>query len=134
MGAFVGFLLPLWVVLSSLGTTLGLTPEQITDKNVYISVEDHWMMTGIACDQELFPDGGAGWFEDQCAGLPARTAVIYWPYVNPAVYGDAYELYVLRHEVEHLLRGRDGPPEDINNETAAHTAGCTISPGWWCSW
>jgi hypothetical protein len=54
--------------------------------------------------------------------------------VNPAVYGDGYPLFVLRHEVEHLLRGRDGSPSDPNDEAAADAAGCAASPGWWCTW
>lgn len=131
---FAGMLLPLWVVLSMLGTTLGLSPEQIADKTVYVSPDSHRPLTGMACDWELFPDGGQGWFEDRCANLPARTAVIYWPNVDPAVYGEGYAEYVLRHEVEHLLRGRDGTPEDLNNEAAARAAGCAVSPGWWCTW
>lgn len=136
MGALVGFILPLplWVVLSMLGTTLGLTPEQVGDKNVYVSAEANQFQTGLACDWELFPDGGAGWFGDWCGGLPPRTAVIYWHNVDPAVYGEGYPEFVLRHEVEHLLRGRDGPPEDLNNEAAADAAGCSASPGWWCTW
>ncbi len=134
MSALVGFILPLWVVLSMLGTTLGLTPEQTQDKNVHISSAEGKPYTGFSCDWELFPDGGAGWFDDQCGGLPPRTVVIYWRNVDPAVYGDDYIRYVLRHEVEHLLRGRDGPSGDLNNETAAKAAGCAASPGWWCDW
>ncbi|MGE0229527.1 MAG: hypothetical protein AB7I38_14955 [Dehalococcoidia bacterium] len=129
-----GILLPLWVVLALLGSTLGLSPEQIHDKNVYVSADEGRWMTGIACDWELFPDDGAGWFDDQCAGLPPRTAVIYWRNVDPAVYGDDYVRYVVRHEVEHLLRGRDGPAGDVNNEAAAKAAGCSVAPGWWCDW
>lgn len=130
----VGILVPLWVLLSMLGTTLGLTSDQIGDKNVYISADSSRPLTGMACDWQLFPDGGAGWFEDRCAGLPARTAVIYWDRVDPAVYGDGYPLFVLRHEVEHLLRGRDGSTSDPNNEAAADAAGCAAAPGWWCTW
>lgn len=129
-----GMLLPLWVVLAMLGTTLGLSDEQVGDKYVYVSPDTHRPLTGMACDWELFPDGGTGWFQDRCAGLPDRTVVIYWNNVRPDVYGESYPLFVLRHEVEHLLRGRDGPPEDLNNEAAADAAGCTVVPGWWCTW
>lgn len=128
-----GLLLPLWVMLAMLGTNLGLTPEQVGDKSVYVSAEAR-PLTGMACDWGLFPDGGVGWFTDRCARLPDRTVVIYWQNVRGDVYGEGYPLYVLRHEVEHLLRGRDGPPSDINNEAAATTAGCEASPGWWCTW
>ena len=126
--------MPLWVVLAMLGTNLGLTDNQIGDKSVFVSPSDGGWNTGFACDWQLFPDGGAGWFDDHCAGLPPRTVVIYWRNVNPAVYGEGYPLYVLRHEVEHLLRGRDGPPSDLNNEAAAKLAGCAVAPGWWCGW
>lgn len=129
-----GVLLPLWVILTMLGTSLGLSPEQIHDKNVYISADPDRSMTGIACDWDLFPDGGAGWFDDHCEGVPPRTVVIYWRNVDPVVYGDDYVRYVLRHEVEHLLRGRDGPAGDVNNEAAANAAGCRVAPGWWCDW
>ena len=129
-----GLLLPLWVLLNMFGTTLGLSSEQIHDKNVYISLEEGRSMTGLACDWELFPDGGAGWFNDQCGGLPPRTVVVYWRNVDPTAYGKEYVRYVVRHEVEHLLRGRDGSPGDVNNEAAAKAAGCAVAPGWWCDW
>lgn len=129
-----GMLIPLWVLLSMLGTNLNLTPDQIGDKTVYVSPRTDLALTGMACDSVNFPDGGAGWFQDRCGGLPDRTAVIYYSNIDPAVYGDGYGLFVLRHEVEHLIRGRDGAASDPNNEAAANAAGCEAAPGWWCGW
>ncbi len=135
----VEILLPLWVVLAMLGTSLGLTPDQVSGKNVYISTEQivssgnpNMFLTGMACDRQLFPDGGAGWLDARCGDMPDGTVIVYWPSVDPAVYGPGYSLYVLRHEIEHLLRGRDGPSNDVNNEAGARAAGCAAAPGWWC--
>ena len=45
-----GMLVPLWVLLAMLGTNLGLSPEHIGDKSVYISADSHLPLTGMACE------------------------------------------------------------------------------------
>jgi hypothetical protein len=120
-----GLLLPLWVVLMMLGSNLGLTDEQTADKYVYFATTDatEIVLTGVACRDEWMPLVGPE-YAAPCAGLPSNTAVLF-----PLGWSAGPEriAYLVRHEVEHLLRGPDGPAEDVWNEAAATGAGCAAS-------
>lgn len=125
-------LLPLFVVLALLGSTLGLTREQIEDKYVYYAALDtdpaEVVLAGVACHEEwdsIVKDA----YRRPCEGLPSDTVVLF-----PLGWsgGPVRVAYLVRHEVEHLLRGPDGPPEDLWNEAATTAAGCAASwdPGY----
>lgn len=117
-------LLPLFVALAILGSTLGLSNEQIEGKYVYYAPSDTAaQFTGLACNHDW--DGIIGpEYREPCEGLPSNTAIIF-----PSGWQGGPEriAYLIRHETEHLLRGPDGPDGDIWNEAAATAAGCSAS-------
>lgn len=125
----VGVLLPMWAALALLGSSLGLTPDQVDGKYVYysgaeVARPDGSPYTGFACDRRLFTDPGARQAE-MCGDLPDGTAIVYtlsW------AWGRDFIAYLVRHEAEHLLRGPDGPEGDPYNEAAAWAAGCAAVP------
>jgi hypothetical protein len=127
-------LLPLFVALALLGSTLGLTSNQIADKYVYYATTDtnpaEIVLTGLACNHEWDSIIGEA-YAAPCRDLPSNTVIVFplgW------TGGAARSEYLVRHEVEHLLRGPDGPSTDPWNEAAATGAGCAASfdPGF-CS-
>lgn len=118
-------LLPLFVALALLGSTLGLATDQVEDKYVYYAQYDtsDIVLTGLACHHDWDAIIGAE-YRAPCDGLPSNTVIVFplgW------TGGDARTAYLVRHEVEHLLRGPDGPPADVWNEAAATAAGCAAS-------
>jgi hypothetical protein len=120
-------LLPLFVALALIGSSLGLTSDQIEGKYVYFATSDtdpvETVLTGAACNHDWDAIVGPEFIE-ACAGLPSQTAVLF-PLGWSA--GEVRIAYLIRHEVEHLLRGPDGPPEDVWDEAAATAAGCAAS-------
>jgi hypothetical protein len=120
-------LLPLFAALALLGSNLGLTSAQIEGKYVYYAPADtdpaEIVLTGLACHDDWDAIVGAP-YRKYCEGLPSNTAVVF-PLGWSA--GPVRIAYLIRHEVEHLLRGPDGPPEDVWNEAAAVAAGCAVS-------
>lgn len=118
-------LIPLWAALLLLASTLGLSGDQVAGKYVYLtaaaSPDAGHVYAGMACDPRF------SYGMDYCAGLPDETAILYHWGDEAAGYDIAFERFTLRHEVEHLLRGPDGPEWDINNEAAADVAGCAAA-------
>lgn len=120
-------LLPLFVALALLGSSLGLTHEQIEGKYVYFAPADtdpaEIVLTGVACRDEWTALVGPE-YRKPCEGLPSDTVVLF-----PLGWsgGEVRVGYLIRHEVEHLLRGPDGPAHDVWNEAAAIGAGCAVS-------
>ena len=122
-----GVLLPLFVALAILGSTLGLTSDQIDGKYVYYSTADtdasQLVLTGLACNHDWDAYIGPE-YREPCIALPSNTVIVFplgWQ-GGPQRIG-----YLVRHEVEHLLRGQDGPADDPWNEAAATAAGCAAS-------
>ncbi len=131
-----GMLLPLWVLLSLLGSNLGMTNDQVADKYVYFSPgivdmpRDGYVYAGFACDRRLFTAEDSN--QGMCGDLPDGTLMLFPEVIDPRGGWD-YARFLIRHETEHLLRGMDGPAEDRYDEAAADAAGCAVAtPGWWC--
>jgi hypothetical protein len=125
-------LLPLFVVLALLGSSLGLSPQQVEGKYVYFAPADtdpdEIVLAGVACNHDWDALVGKA-YRRPCEALPSDTAVLF-----PLGWsgGPVRVAYLVRHEVEHLLRGPDGPPDDVWDEAAATAAGCAASwdPGY----
>jgi len=117
-------------------TDFGASPEQIDGRYVYLATEwskprPEFMVSGpdeyyaFACSARFKFNVYQAAIQDYfCGDLPSETMIIYaggWSDFSTRL------LYLSRHEFEHFLRGPDGPPEDIWNESAARAAGCAVS-------
>ena len=116
-------LIPLYWVLVMLGSMLGLSPDHVSDKHVYYSATAaHDGSLATACEGVTYAR------LCRAAGVPEKTIVLY-PYSWRS--DEATQRYIVRHEVEHLLRVEGHASGSTFDEESVALTACSFA---WSAW